>query len=245
MFRRFRQLNPGVPFIRLLHYAFFSLLARVLFTLVYGLRVYGSQNMPKDGAVVVIANHQSFFDPPVMGSSLRRHVFTIARSSLFRNRIFKAFIESVNAIPIQGNQNDTGVFKMCERHLAKGRTVLIFPEGERTEDGTVGEFKRGTLLLLRRSKAPVLPMAIEGAYDNWPKHESRPRLRGPIHLRIGEVIPSEEILSLPPDEALSMLRDRVECLRLELRGQIRVETNGRFPPPGVADFHHVERDRAK
>jgi len=107
MLRRLRQLNPGVPLIRVLHYAFFGILARVFLILVYGFRVYGSEHEPADGAVVVIANHQSFVDPVAMGCALHRHVFMLARSTLFRNPVFKAVIESVNAIPVYGNGNDT------------------------------------------------------------------------------------------------------------------------------------------
>ncbi len=235
MIKRLRQLNPGATLVHIFRYAIIAMSARIFFMIFYGFRVYGLKNVPKTGALVIISNHQSFFDPPFVSCSLNRQMYFLARSSLFKNRIFETIIKSVNAIPLHGNQRDTAVFKACEYHLNKGRMVLVFPEGSRSEDGRINEFKRGTLLLLRRSKAAVLPVAVAGGFENWSPHEPRPHMRGPIHANFGKVIPSEKILSLKPDEALEMLRNTVNDLYLDLRNKMRTETNNAFPPISPAD----------
>ncbi len=240
MLKRLRQRNPGIPLPRILYYEFLRNILRVTMSTFLGLRVKDSKNLPESGPVVVVANHQSVLDPPLMGAALPRHFFMLARSSLFNNPIFETLIRSVNAIPVRGDQKDTAVFKDCGEHLKQGRIVALYPEGSRTSDGGVDEFKRGAMLLIRRSKATVVPLAIEGAYDNWPRDAKRPHLRGPIHLKFGKPIPSEVILALPPNDALALLRDQVDTLRLELRAKIRLETQGKFPPPSPADYHHLD-----
>jgi len=242
MLERLRQLNPEAPLGRVIYYSTLWVFARTVMSMLYDFRVYGHHHIPPRGPVVVIANHQSYLDPPLTGIACRRHLHSLARSSLFRHPALRAAIESVNAIPVSGNQSDTAVFKLCQRHLDLGRMVLVYPEGQRSGDGTVQPFKRGVLLLLRRSRAPVLPMAIEGSFDNWSRHEKRPSIRGPIQINIGPLIPSETVLAMQPDEALAMLRDRVDCLRLDLRAKIRTQTRGRFPPSGPADRHHRDRE---
>lgn len=231
MFKRLKQLNPGRPLIHVVYYSFLWSLNRLVITAIFGFRVYGAGNIPRTGPIVVVANHQSFFDPPIMGAAFKRHLYYIARSSLFRNPVFSAMIESLNALAISGNQSDTAAFKLCESHLKKGRIVLIYPEGSRTGDGSMQRFHRGVLILLRRSGAPVLPLAIEGSFHNWRRSEKRPHWRGPIQVNIGELISNEELKAMSPDDALGYMHRRIESLQLDLRGKMRLETEGRFPPP--------------
>ena len=96
-------------------------------------------------------------------------------------------------------------------------------------------FEKGLLLLVRRSRAPVLPIGIEGAYDVWPKGRMFPRLHGGIALTCGNPIPSEDLLALEPSELLSRLRGEVDTLRLEARTILRERSGGRWPPPAPAD----------
>ncbi len=112
---------------------------------------------------------------------------------------------------------------------------MVYPEGVRTTDGQVAEFQRGIMLLIRRAKVPVIPIAVEGAYDNWPRHSKRPFVRGPIEVRFGKPIPAEELLAMSATDALEHLRQEVDTLRLELRSHIRHRTGGAYPPSGSAD----------
>jgi 1-acyl-sn-glycerol-3-phosphate acyltransferase len=196
----------------------------------YRLRVVGRENVPRQGPILTISNHQSFLDPPINGVALAdRQCAPIARESLFRFKPFAWLIRSFGALPISGAGGEAAALKVALRELAEGRTVLIYPEGTRSLDGAVQPFERGVLLLQRRSKADVLPMAIEGANDVWPPTRSFPRLRGRIEVRVGQVIPAAQLAECSSDEAIALLERRVESLRLEARAAIRARTRGRWP----------------
>src|SRR5260370_16104427 len=102
----------------------------------FGLRTAGMQRMPLSGPALLVANHQSYLDPPLVGLASRRELVYLARKSLFRNRFFGAFIRAYNAVPIdQEGIGKDGIRTILEQ-LQLGRAVMVFPEGERTHVGT-------------------------------------------------------------------------------------------------------------
>lgn len=216
------------------------------FTLFYRVRWYGARRVPREGPLLIVSNHQSHYDPPLVGLALRpRQAYYIARSGLFRNRVFAWLIRSLNAIPIRENEADTAAIRATVDQLNAGRAVLIFPEGSRTLDGALRPFKRGAWVLLRRARAPVLPVAIEGAFDVWPRRRALPRIaRGRIEIAVGEPIDPERLLGMDAEDALEFLAGRVDELRLWLRSRLRHETRGRYPATGRGDepFTTTRRD---
>jgi 1-acyl-sn-glycerol-3-phosphate acyltransferase len=146
------------------------------FTLGYRLRIYGRQHVPRRGPVLVIANHQSLLDPPAIGLGIPRQIHYLAKKSLFTNPIFGLWLRTVRAVPI----DQEGVGKEGMRNiltsLAGGNTVMVFPEGQRTPDGQFHVLRPGVGLLVNRVRAPILPAAIVGAYEAWPRHGKFPVL---------------------------------------------------------------------
>ena len=159
----------------------------------------------------------------------------IAGSHLIRFKPFGLLLKSYGTVFISASAGDKGPLKVALGELKKGRTVLIYPEGSRTPNGLVQPFERGLLLLIRRSKATVLPVGIDGAFNVWPKGRALPRLRGRIAVVGGVPIPAEQLLSLEPDQMLERLSGEVDTLRLEARTILRERSGGRWPPPGPAD----------
>jgi 1-acyl-sn-glycerol-3-phosphate acyltransferase len=144
-------------------------------SLFWSYRSQGWRNIPARGPVLVIANHQSFFDPVLLGTASRRHFIFVARKTLFRNRAFRALINSYEAVPIdQDGVGKEGIRRILGE-LEKGRAVVVFPEGERTGDGTMQKLKPGIVLLIKRVQAPIVPVGIAGAYDAWPRTSILPR----------------------------------------------------------------------
>ncbi len=89
---------------------------------------------------------------------------------------------------------------------------------------------------MKKAKCPVVPVAIEGAYDAWPIHRGHPKVLGcRVYVKYGDPIDSVELLKDGPDAGLELLRNRIEALRLELRAQLRQQSNGRFPATGPGD----------
>jgi len=216
-------------------------MAKLFFHLFYQVRCHGLENIPRTGAHVYVANHQSHLDPPFVSSHVGdRPCGFLARASLFRPRPFGAFLRFLNAIPLDTERAGTKAFRGAFAELAAGRCILVFPEGSRTRDGVMGPFKPGVLLLLRRSRVSVVPVAVEGAYDIWSRRRGFPRLRGRISIRIGPPITNEELLALGREASLEHMRRTIETMRLELRAELRDVSGGRYPAPGAGDLPYWE-----
>jgi 1-acyl-sn-glycerol-3-phosphate acyltransferase len=204
----------------------------LFFTLVYRLRRHHMERLPRTGPLLVAANHQSHFDPPAIGMGVTsRPLHFLAREGLFKNRLFGWLITAVNSVPVSEEESDVGAIRTILARLSGGVPVLIFPEGSRSPDGELQEFKRGIALLLKRAKCPVVPAAIEGAYDAYPRHRTFPRLLGyRIAVMYGHPIAAEELLKDGPDAALNRLKREIESMRHELRAKLRAATSSRHAP---------------
>jgi 1-acyl-sn-glycerol-3-phosphate acyltransferase len=214
-----------------------------VFTLLYRFRAYGSRRLPAEGAVLLVSNHQSYLDPPAIGVGVsHRHLDYIARLGLFEGRVLAWLLTQFNSLPIREQGGDSGAIKEILRRLEAGRAVLIFPEGTRTPDGAMTEFKRGIAVLVKRSRCPVIPVAVEGCFDAWPRQKLWPRLWGKrIAVSFGRPIPHEELMRYGADAALRRLESETQRLRLGLRRLMRRQTAGRVPAPGPGDSTTIVR----
>ncbi len=145
------------------------------FTFGFSIRRSGWKNMPLRGPVLVLANHQSMFDPVMVGLSSRRYLSYLARKNLFEQRGLAPIIRSLNAIPIDRSMGKDGIQAVLDA-LGQGQAVLVFPEGERTQDGSVEPLKAGVSLLIKRVNCPIVPVGIAGAFAAWSRHMKVPKL---------------------------------------------------------------------
>ncbi len=246
MLGRLRALDPARSVPGILFYGVVKNAAWLALRLLLGLRVLGAEKMPRNGGVLVVLNHQSHLDVMLVGASLPRHVVYLARATLFKNRLFGWFIRMLNAVPLKQSGADTAAIRAALEQLERGRVVLIFPEGTRTEDGGMRPFKRGVWLLLSRAKCPVLPVGIDGAFDAWPRGRGSPRLLSGcrVEMQIGEPIDAASLLAMGPDAGLAHLGRVIDGLRLEARGQMRRATDGSYPPAGAGDGPMTAADGA-
>ncbi|HYE63877.1 MAG TPA: lysophospholipid acyltransferase family protein [Phycisphaerales bacterium] len=218
MFLKDRQ--PGSPLHKVLFYEFVLRTVRLAFKILFRAKGYDSLNVPATGPVLLASNHESFLDPPTIAVLLyHRHLEFIARASLFKG-FFGHVIKNLNAIPLKDESGDAGAIKEALRRLEVGRAVLIFPEGSRTPDGHMHEFKRGVALLVKKGKCPVVPVAIAGAYERWPIHRKKPTLTGPrVRVLYGQPIPYDDLMKNGADAALERVRAEVVKLRDQLKSQ--------------------------
>ena len=145
------------------------------FTFGFSLRRAGWKNMPTSGPVLVVSNHQSMFDPVLVGLSSRRYLAFLARSSLFKQRGLAPLIRLLGAVPIDRNMGKDGIQAVRDA-LGRGRAVLMFPEGERTHTGEVQPLKAGVALLIKRVTCPIVPVGIAGCFAAWNRTMTWPRL---------------------------------------------------------------------
>jgi 1-acyl-sn-glycerol-3-phosphate acyltransferase len=184
---------------------------QLLAVAVYRVRYSGRQNIPAAGGVLVVSNHQSHFDPPLVGIGCPRRMNYLARDTLFRFAPFRWLIRPVDAIPIDREGIGLGGIKESLRRLKRGEMVLIFPEGTRTRDGQIAAFRPGFTALAVRSGAAILPVAIEGAFQAWPRWHRFPGL-GTIRVHFGVPIQPAEYAGRDERELLAEVEHSVrEC----------------------------------
>lgn len=144
------------------------------FTLGWSTRVSGKPNLPRSGPALLLANHQSFIDPMLLGiAAYPRRLTFLARKELFNSRWFGPFIRWCGAIPIDQGFGREGLRQIVGR-LEQGEAVVVFPEGERTLTGSILPLKPGITLLLRQAQWPIIPTGIAGAFKAWPRTQLLP-----------------------------------------------------------------------
>jgi 1-acyl-sn-glycerol-3-phosphate acyltransferase len=218
-------------------YWFSHLMVRVFFLALLRTRWDRDTRVPRSGGLLLAANHQSYLDPPLIGGGrLGRPLGYLARKSLFKGRFMSWLLTSYGSIPLEDNQGDIAAMREVLRRLEAGQAVLVFPEGSRSFDGAMQEFKPGLAVLLKRSGCPVVPVAIEGPFDAWPRTSKKPRWwTCPIRVRYGDPIPHEELLRDGVPAAMERLAREIDALRMQLRAEIRAKTRGKWPRPGPGD----------
>lgn len=132
-----------------------------------GLRVWGAHHVPREGPVILAANHQSYFDPPLLGVATRRRLAFLAKQELFRHPWFAKLIQSLGAFPINRDGPDIRAMKDTLGLLREGKAVILFPEGTRGRGGHLLPPRAGVGFVAYASGAPVVPVRISGTEKIW------------------------------------------------------------------------------
>jgi len=125
-------------------------------------RVIGGENVPRQGALLVVANHLSLADPPLLGVCLGRRVAFMAKQELFRSRFSSYFIRLLGAFPVHRGRLDRKALRQASRLLARGQALVMFPEGTRSKDAELQPAFYGSALIAFRNGVPILPVGIAG-----------------------------------------------------------------------------------
>jgi 1-acyl-sn-glycerol-3-phosphate acyltransferase len=136
--------------------------ARVLLTLLTRWEVRGKENIPRQGAVLVVANHLNLADPPLLGVSLGRRMMFMAKEELFRSRLSAYFVSSFGAFPVHRGKRDRQAIRQAQQVLADGLALIMFPEAKRSKDARLQRAYPGSALIAMRGGAPILPVGIIG-----------------------------------------------------------------------------------
>jgi len=150
---------------------------RAVYATYFRWRVFGAENVPLTGGVILASNHASFLDPPLVGAGLKRDINYLARESLFRFPGIGALLRSWNSVPVDREGGGArGLKKILDRLLAGGG-IILFPEGTRTRDGRLQPARSGIGLTVIKSTAPVVPVRVFGTYEAYGRHITIPRPR--------------------------------------------------------------------
>jgi 1-acyl-sn-glycerol-3-phosphate acyltransferase len=157
-------------------YACLKLTARALMRLLFGLEVRNPEHVPGAGPVLIVANHSSLLDPPLVGAVAPRPLVFLAKAELFTIPLFGTLIRRLNARPIRREGPDPGALRTALRVLEARGALLVFPEGTRGDEGSLRPARAGAGMLAVTSGAPVVPVYISGSGRAWPRGRRFPRL---------------------------------------------------------------------
>ena len=143
--------------------------------LAFGLEAHGREHVPMSGPTLVVSNHASVLDPPLVGAASPRTLHFMAKAELFDVPLFGRFIHALNARPVRREGNDASALRAALALLAEGHALLVFPEGTRGEEGVLRDGKPGAGMLAMLSGAQVVPTFIQGSGRAWPKGSKGPR----------------------------------------------------------------------
>lgn len=191
-------------------YTLFKLLGKA-----FRFSVKDKDKLLTEGPVLMVANHQSFLDPPFLGSIHDESIFFLARKSLFKG-IFKPIYHSWQAIPIDQENPDMTSLKKIISLLKKGEKVLVFPEGSRSSEGGFLPPMPGVGLIISKAKVPVQPLRIFGAFEALP-----PGAKFPKFVKVSATVGSpifftEDELSTKGKDAYQHLADKAMAAVAEL-----------------------------
>ena len=173
-------------------YRFWRFVCWLITKPLFRLTTDGQEHIPKTGPVVLVPNHGSFLDPPFSGICCPRPVRFMARSTLAHNRALGWWMRQVGVVLIDRAAPARATFGESIKILDAGLVMAVFPEGTRTRDGRLQEFKKGLLKLLDKTGAIVVPTGIIGAFEAWPRHRKLPRPRR-CRVRFGTPMTAAEV----------------------------------------------------
>jgi 1-acyl-sn-glycerol-3-phosphate acyltransferase len=196
--------------------AFLKFTCRLSFVAVFNIRCHGRQFVPRSGGALMLSNHQSHLDPVIVGLASDRRLNYVARKTLFRFPPFRWLINSLDAIAIDREGSGLEGLKETLKRLKRGEIVLLFPEGTRTPDGEVHAVKPGFCAVARRAQVPLVPVAMDGAFDAWPRTRTLPQ-RAVIHVAFGPPLEPQEFEALDDAALVAELERRIRACHAEAR----------------------------
>jgi long-chain acyl-CoA synthetase len=199
-----------------------ALITRIFF----GLRVSGREKLPKKGPFILSPNHQSFLDGPVVASQipwrLFKNMFYVGTSEIFGHGALHYLGRTFKLVPVDPDSNLVNAMRAGAFGLKKGQNLVLYPEGERSVDGSPKKFKKGAAILAAHLKVPIYPVALEGFYESWPRSKRFPRL-GKLHVRFGDpIFPPETMTN--PEETYKQITEELRRRVVEMWEEMREKT---------------------
>jgi len=191
----------------------------------FHLTVSGLEKLPKTGTYILSSNHQSYLDPVVLASILPREVFSncfaVGTSEIFGTGFMRKLAKAVRVVVVDPDANLIPAMRAGAFGLSHGRNLILYPEGERSIDGTPRTFKKGAAILSVHMQVPIVPIAIDGFHDAWPRGKSFQKF-APLKVTIGDPIyppPESQASEQAYSDLIAKVKDRVVEMWKELRGE--------------------------
>jgi long-chain acyl-CoA synthetase len=187
------------------------------------LHVEGIENLPQEGAYLICSNHQSFLDPVILLSVLPyralKRMFAVGTSEIFTSGFMLQLARLLKVVVVDPDANLVPAMRAGAYGLRNGLALVLYPEGERSIDGTPRIFKKGAAILSTHLQVPIVPVAIDGFYDAWPRNQGFQGF-APLKIKIGKPLqPASESQASEESYArlTAELKERVVAMWQELR----------------------------
>ena len=168
-------------------YSLTRFVTRTALRTVWRARFEGLEHLPESGQVMIASNHQSLLDIPLIAAATRRHVSFVARDTLASFSPMAFLMRQCGAVLVRRGTADRAALSEMIAHLDAGDAIAMFPEGTRSTDGSLGEFQGGAFFAARRTGAPIVPAAIRGGCEAWPRNKKLPR-PSPMAIRFAPAV---------------------------------------------------------
>lgn len=198
------------------------------FRLFYRCQIYGNRHPCETGAIIA-PNHVSFLDPPLIGAFWPADTHFLARASLFKPGFMGWVLPKMHSHPVQGTAQDIDSMRMVCQLIKEGNKVVIFPEGNRSEDGQLQPIKSGISMLAMRMNCPIIPVYIQGTYEAWPRQSRWPKPGKEIAVVVGNPIYPSKYLELKKKEGQEQLTQDVLRAIDSLRTWYQAGASGLIP----------------
>lgn len=177
----------------------------------------GLENIPS-GKALLLVNHQSYFDVPVILGWICPEAHFLARSDLFKIPLFGLWLRMLEMVPVdrKADRNELESFTRAEKLLSRGEKIVIFPEATRSKGGSLGEFKPSATRPARKANAPVVPVIIDGTRKIL-QRGSKIISRANVYVKILSPISANEILNLSPKGIADQLRCKFDEVLKQMR----------------------------
>lgn len=204
-----------------------KLIVRLLLFLLTCQQVKGRENIPSRGPIIIVANHLSLADPPLLGASVNLRLVFMGKEELFHYRFLKYVVRGLGAIPMRRRRMLRKSLHQAEQVLARGQALALFPEGARSHNGQLHPGFPGPALIALRSAAPVLPVGITGTEKI--KGLAWLLRRPPITVNIGRPFYLTPIGSNPTKKELT---EHVNFIMWKIAALLPVEYRGCYVKQG-------------
>ena len=207
---------------------FFFMLGRLIYIFSldrFHFKVNGVENLPEKGPYLICSNHQSYVDPLLLASVLPwrlfRDTFAVGTSDIFGKGFMRRLARALRVVVLDPDANLVPAMRAGAYGLSQNRILILYPEGERTNDGNLTVFRKGAAILSIHTQSPIVPVAIEGFYEAWPRHKKYPKFTR-LQMTIGKPIlppPASEASESAYERLTAELKARVSAMWDQLRGK--------------------------
>jgi long-chain acyl-CoA synthetase len=187
----------------------------------------GIEKLPKSGPYLLSSNHQSYIDPAVLAGvlpwSVFKRLFAVGTSEIFGSGLMRILARWVRVVVVDPDANLLPAMRAGAFGLRQGRVLMLYPEGERSIDGTPRIFKKGAAILSVHMQVPIVPIAIDGFYEAWPRGKKFFQKLTHLKMKIGDpIFPPPEVEA--SEEAYAKLTADVKARVVEMWEELHGKT---------------------